>query len=422
MEQRRLRRRLHVRLRREEPDEPRLPDDLAVLVHLADADVVHPGAPVHASSRSWSSRRRAGRRPRCASARRGRGPRAASGRRTSSAARRTGCRARSPGTARIAPRGSSPRLDELVLAVAEQHEVQLREPLEEVDRLADLLRRVAHRARASELDHVPHAFLHRLEVAHDEPHVAQDRPEPVARGRRASSAESGRSSSKCITDSRWLASRPDITRSIRPVLVADRAHHGVQQEADAEAPSQQLLLHRVHEERRVVGVGLDDRPGGLVAVGLGIGIEDPDRRRVRPAAVGELERRPNEPEETLDPGRLAVLVARAAAGTSSRTPRARRVGRAPLAPRSSRSAAAPTGVAHQEQATPRSPSEHPREAIVRRSTGPWRGTVTRNAARTALDRGRDEPCGVLGVRLPNDRQESGHVRALPRTPGTTPTR
>ncbi len=54
---------------------------------------------------------------------------------------------------------------------------------------------------------------------------------------------------------------------MRPTLVADRADHGMQQPADAEARGEQLLLHRVDEERRVVGVRLHHRADRLVPVG-----------------------------------------------------------------------------------------------------------------------------------------------------------
>ncbi len=70
------------------------------------------------------------------------------------------------------------RIDQLVLAITQEDEVQLEEPVEEVDRLADLLWGVTHRSEAGQLQHVVGAILHRLEVAHHQPDVPQDRLDP----------------------------------------------------------------------------------------------------------------------------------------------------------------------------------------------------------------------------------------------------
>ena len=49
------------------------------------------------------------------------------------------------------------------------------QPLEEIDGLADFVRRVAHGARRERSRVICRArSMHRLEVAHDEPDVAQD--------------------------------------------------------------------------------------------------------------------------------------------------------------------------------------------------------------------------------------------------------
>ena len=216
VQQRRLRRRLHVRLRREQADQPRLAGDHALGVHDAHADVVHARAPMH---RGVRVRLREDEQVAALDA----GPHhvveARRGASTSANAERLHVAQDAEPAAGHGPdrRASlTVDVDELVLAISEQDEVQLREPFEEVDRLADLLRRVADGRGPSELDHVADALLHRLEVAHHEPHVVQDRRRRVAPGPRVRSSESARSTSKCITDSRWLASRPDITRSMRP--------------------------------------------------------------------------------------------------------------------------------------------------------------------------------------------------------------
>ena len=53
------------------------------------------------------------------------------------------------------------------------------QPLEEGDRLVDLVVGVARGARAGELDHAPAAVGHRREVEHRAAHVAQDGPDGV---------------------------------------------------------------------------------------------------------------------------------------------------------------------------------------------------------------------------------------------------
>ena len=147
---------------------------------------------------------------------------------------------------------------------------------------------------------MPDPFLHRFEVAHHEPDVVQDRRDAALEVVGFLGCE--------LTVELEVHHRLSMAR-VAPghhaldsaLLVADRADHRVQQTADAEAPGEQLLLHGVDEEGRVVGIGLDDRSDRFVPVGRRIGIEDPNRGRVGAAAVGELERRQNESHETVDP-------------------------------------------------------------------------------------------------------------------------
>jgi hypothetical protein len=68
-------------------------------------------------------------------------------------------------------------VEQVVLAVAQQDEVELEQPVEEVDRSAHLFRRVAARGRSSQIHHVPRPLLHRFEVPDDEVHVVQDLPD-----------------------------------------------------------------------------------------------------------------------------------------------------------------------------------------------------------------------------------------------------
>ena len=136
-------------------------------------------------------------------------------------ARAAPARWRRPGRAsRIASRASSARIpspapgtiDELpvgegVLAVAEQDEVPVEQPLEEGPRLLDLVERVAGGARARRVDHLRHASPHRLVVAHCRLDVAEHEANACLELARAPPEPRWRLTSKCITDSRAGASR-----------------------------------------------------------------------------------------------------------------------------------------------------------------------------------------------------------------------
>ena len=163
VQQRRLRRALGVRLRREQPEQPRLADDLARSRHAAHADVVHPLLLVHrrdgvglGDQQQVAARR--------ALAHAGRELR-----------QRHGGRERRPLLVAQDPEAgvgddADALLGDVVLARAEQHEVALEQPLEEVGDLVNLVARVAGRAGAGDGDHVVDALGHRLEVGHDLAH------------------------------------------------------------------------------------------------------------------------------------------------------------------------------------------------------------------------------------------------------------
>ena len=255
VQERRLRGRLHVRLRREEPDHAGLADDLAVGVHVPHADVVHARAPMDRRVRvglredqqvavfdappqariERIQQRRFGER-RAADV--GEDAETAPGRRADGA-----------------PIG---RVDQLVLAITEEDEVQLEEPVEEVDRLADLLRGVTHGGVARQLQHVVGAILHRLEVAHHQPDVTQDRLDPFLQ---VGSGCVGQTAIELEVHDRLavrgVPRRGDTLQT--PLLVARRADDRVQDPADHQVPSRELLGDGVDQERRVVDVRLEDR-------------------------------------------------------------------------------------------------------------------------------------------------------------------
>ena len=259
VQQRRLGGRLHVRLRREQADQPRLADDRARRARRS-ARRRSPSARGDArSSRRWSCVMTS--RSPSSIRRRIRGSSVSSGVASANELVDTSDRIPSPepGTAWIArPCG---HVDELVLAVAEQHEVQLEQPVEEVDGLADLLRASSGPAA------VPGELA---SCAGPAPASARSHGPPAGRraGSRASAASrsarsvslSRRSSSKCITDSRWLRRGPTASARSRPSSSANRPDHRVQQRRTRQLARRELLGDRVHQERRVVGVRLDDGP------------------------------------------------------------------------------------------------------------------------------------------------------------------
>ena len=166
VEQRGLRRRLGVGLGREEAEHARLADDPAVGRHAPHADVVHSHAPVHRRQAIGL----------------GDDQQVARGRPLAHAGRQLLERLR-PGEGRrgLVGEDAEPRaghdgdrvLGDPVLAVAEEDEVLLQQPLEEGDGLVDLVVGVARRARPGQLDHAAGAVGHRRVVEHRAADVAQ---------------------------------------------------------------------------------------------------------------------------------------------------------------------------------------------------------------------------------------------------------
>ena len=101
---------------------------------------------------------------------------------------------------------------------------------------------------------------------------------------------------------RGVAHRPDAA-----VAGALGGHDRVPEAHDLQAAGLQLAAHRVDQERQVLGVGLDHRAGGLVAVLLLRRVEGAHGDRIAVARAGELEQRQHLGEQVLggDPVRAA---------------------------------------------------------------------------------------------------------------------
>ena len=303
-QQRRLRRRLHVRLRREQPDQAGLADQRAVRRDATHADVVHARAAVHGRR---AVRLRVDQQVAVLD------PTAEGG-----LDRAQQHRLREPGAldlrqdAQARVLGGDQRtplrgVDEVVLAVAQQHEVVGEEPLDELDRVADLAGRVAHGALAGDVGHLPRALHHGVEVAHDQADVAEDLDdlggEVLALGVGEPAVDLEVHDGLAVGG---LARAHDPLDP--PVGAAGGPDHGVEEPPRRQTAGVQLLADGVHQERGVVGVGLHDGADRLVAVGGEVGVEHADGLRSGPAGIGEVEGPLHLPEELLgrDAGELLV--------------------------------------------------------------------------------------------------------------------
>ena len=163
--------RLHVRLRREQTDQPRLSGDPSVGRDLAHPHVVHPGSAM--DGRVGLRLRDHEQIPVLDPLTDVRG-KAVERRDVGERAPRDVGQDPEPGTLGRLDRPPLGEIEQVVLAIAQQDEVELEQPVEEVDGAAHLLGGVAAGGGSSEVHHVPGALLHRVEVSNHEVHVVQD--------------------------------------------------------------------------------------------------------------------------------------------------------------------------------------------------------------------------------------------------------
>ena len=215
---------------------------------------------------------------------------------------------------------------DLVVARAEEDEVAVEQPAQEGDGLGDLLLVVAPLPRPREHDHVLDVLAHRPVVAHDATDVLDRRADRVL--------EAGQLVGRQRAVELEVHDRLGRARLARmldgddaPARVALGADDRVDDADDAEATTLELAADRVHEERQVLGVRLEDRAAGLVAVLGRVGVERADRERRRAALRGEPERPERLAEQTLGVG-LRLLFGQPADVLAGERPDGRRaVGR-----------------------------------------------------------------------------------------------
>ena len=176
-----------------------------------------------------------------------------------------------------------------VLAVAEQDEVVGQQPLEEGDGLVDLVVGVAGEAGAGELDHAPAALGHRREVEHGAADVAEDRLGALGERRQLVRVQPAVEVEVHDRLARGRLARvqhagdPAVGDPLQP---EDRVQHA----DDADPLRLELGADAVDEERQVVGVRLEHAAGALVAVLLGRRVERADGDRAVAAGGREVER------------------------------------------------------------------------------------------------------------------------------------
>ena len=145
------------------------------------------------------------------------------------------------------------------------------------------------------------------------------------------SSSSRRSRSKCITDSRALASRGCSTRLIRPAASRSSPTIGCSTRWTPRPCAFELRADGVDEERQVLGVGLEHRAGALVAVLGAVGLNARTRIGRSPRAAAKSNTPGDLGEELLGHGhRLGRVGGQAAQVGGRELAQRRRVLRPPL--------------------------------------------------------------------------------------------
>ena len=414
-QQRDLGRLLGVRLRREEADEAALADHVAGGVELADADVVHVGAAV---DRRLGDRLGDGEQPVAeephADRLRQLGQRARAGERRAALAAQEA----EPGAGADQQDPRAAEGHDLVLAVAEEHEATVHQPVQEVGRGARVLAGpgTAPREPVELGGGLLGAREHRPEVVGHEPHVAEAVADQLLQP--GEGGDIGHARDGDVHER--LAPRAAVRRSERdepPRQVALRGQDRVEQGPPLHTLGLERSLDGVDDERTVGHDRLDDRDGRVPALGhvgrrdrarpqlvarrgveaerrgderrhllvgergdvvLGAVEKEPrERLQRRPlgAARPPLEQRAQPLADDCRPARPALLVGRhQTAGTSSVTRTS--AGRKPRATSTARSSASAPSM---RAVSSRQPRRRARSSAKATSPSPSRGSVERRA-------------------------------------------
>ena len=187
---------------------------------------------------------------------------------------------------------------ELVLAVAEEDVVVREQPFEERDGLVDLVLAVARRSLARAFDHPPDPRLHLSEVTDRAPDVAEHATETLREPLELIRLQMPLELEVHYRLARLRLDRFADTGDAALVIALD-ADDRMEHEPDRMTLLGDLLRERIDEERRVLGVLLDDRADRRVAVARKGRVERPDSDGIGAAGVGELEDAHHLPEQLL---------------------------------------------------------------------------------------------------------------------------
>ena len=267
-----------------EPQEAALADHLAGVVEALDADVVQVGRSVDRRARVRLREGQQTRRPRQRAHARGQLAEGARGRLGPALAQDPEPRAVDRAQAVL-----SLLVDQLVVPVAQEREVAVVEPRQQLRDLLDVARLARHRRHREVGDDLVHPPAHVRPVLDGGVHIAQH-PQQVA----AQRLELGRLGLLVHLDvedrlgpGALLRGPGRQHRDDLALLVTPHPDHRVDEQVDAVGLTVELHAHRVHEERHVVAVHLDHRVRGLPPVLLEVRVVDAHLRRARLALAQE---------------------------------------------------------------------------------------------------------------------------------------
>ncbi len=275
-QQRNLARTGLVRDRRVEPDEPPLADHGAVLGEALDANVVEVCRPVDGCARVGLRQHQRMWRPR---------ERERLGLERLRRRRRGAAQDPQPGAG---DRGQLAGLAQLVLAVAEEREVVLPQPLEERLGLVELvgvdrwqLAPQLGRERGRPCPHRAPVVDRRLDLLEHQLDPGPEHRQPIGIGESPDLGMDHRLVRITLGDAARLQHLGQLA-----VGVADDPDHRVNDQLDPVPLPVELHRHRVDDERHVVGHDLDHRVRRVPAVALQIRVVDVDLRLARQAVLG----------------------------------------------------------------------------------------------------------------------------------------
>jgi hypothetical protein len=183
--------------------------------------------------------------------------------------------------------GHTVEIQDLVLAISEEYEIQIEQPLQELFGVFDVFGWIARCRLAGQIDHSQHAALEKAEVVDGAAHVTQGVDEIIVE---ALPLIYMQRPIQLVVLHRLadfgVSSRTD--RGERSIGVAGRPYHGVDHMIDCRSVALDCAGDGIDEKRSIQGRDLHDRSVAPISVVLGRGIEHAHRDRVETTVAGEL--------------------------------------------------------------------------------------------------------------------------------------